>query len=213
MGDSVNAAWVFESANIRYRTKIIIDAETRRLAGEQVKIRTLNDLSLQGYNKDLPIFELLGLSNDNWIPPNWLRLYEAGLDAYRARNLSAAIEHFRMLLCINVSDSLRSSCLNAANFCSRHSPKTTVAICLELQGGDADNRSADVSNGRRGIDDVDPLVLHRGRSQAIVHITSTSPIARTGRGCPSEAGIHPRVRARHGPHPGSDLSIDPGGNR
>jgi len=104
MGETLNVAVALERASMRYGTKIIIGEKTRRLAGKQIYVRELDHLSIQGRSGELRIYELLGLSSDKWVPPNWLPLYEAGLDAYRASDFSVAVDHFRMLLSINPSD-------------------------------------------------------------------------------------------------------------
>ena len=104
MGDTVNIALVLERANKQYGTKIIISAETRRLAAGQIHVRPLDGLVVPGGSTELQIYELLGLADEGWARPNWLSLYEAGLDAYRARDFDAAIDSFRTLLSIKPLD-------------------------------------------------------------------------------------------------------------
>jgi class 3 adenylate cyclase/TolB-like protein len=104
MGETLNVAAALERACMRYGTKIIIGEETWRLASKQIHVRELDGLLLQGHSAELQIYELLGFVGDEWERPNWLSLYEAGLEAYRARNFSAAIDSFQTLLTINESD-------------------------------------------------------------------------------------------------------------
>ena len=104
MGDTVNIALVLERANKQYGTKIIISAETRRLVAGQIHVRQLDGLVVPGGSTELQIYELLGLADEEWARPNWLSLYEAGLEAYRARDFDAAIDSFRTLLSIKPSD-------------------------------------------------------------------------------------------------------------
>ena len=104
MGDTVNIALVLERANKQYGTKIIVSAETRRLAAGQIHVRPLDGLVVPGGSTELQIYELLGLTDEKWARPNWLSLYEAGLEAYRARDFDAAIDSFRTLLSIKPLD-------------------------------------------------------------------------------------------------------------
>jgi len=104
MGDTVNIAVVLERANKQYGTKIILSAETLRLAAGQIHVRQLDGLVIPGGNTELQIYELLGLVDEEWARPNWLSLYERGLDAYRARDFDAAIDSFQTLLSIKPSD-------------------------------------------------------------------------------------------------------------
>jgi adenylate cyclase len=104
MGDTVNIAVVLERANKRYGTKIILSAETLRLAAGQIYVRQLDGLVIPGGNTELQIYELLGLVDEEWARPNWLSLYERGLDAYRACDFDAAIDSFQTLLSIKPSD-------------------------------------------------------------------------------------------------------------
>jgi class 3 adenylate cyclase len=104
MGDTANNAWLLERANKRYGTKIIVSAETRRLAGGLIYVRELDSVSVEGYGAELQIYELLGLAGGESAQPNWVSLYEAGLDAYRARDFATAIENFRTLLSVKQTD-------------------------------------------------------------------------------------------------------------
>jgi adenylate cyclase len=104
MGDTVNTAAALERVNKRYGTKIIIGEETWRLASKHIHVRELDGLLVQNRSAELQIYELLGLVGDEWERPNWLSLYEVGLEAYRARNFNAAIDSFRSLLNVKESD-------------------------------------------------------------------------------------------------------------
>jgi adenylate cyclase len=123
MGDTVNIAVVLERVNKRYGTKIIVGAETRRMADDQIHVRELDGLMIQGYSAELRIYELLGLAGDERARPNWLSLYEAGLDAYRAGDFNAAIDSFRTLLSIKQSDKPSQVMLERCRLLLKAQPK------------------------------------------------------------------------------------------
>src|SRR5262245_4817929 len=123
MGDTVNIAVVLERANKKYGTKIIISAETLRLAAGQIFVRQLDSLVIPGGNAELSIYELLGLADEEWARPNWLSLYERGLDSYRARDFDAAIDSFQTLLSIKPSDRPSQVMIERCNLLLRAHPK------------------------------------------------------------------------------------------
>jgi class 3 adenylate cyclase len=123
MGETLNVAVALERAGMRYGTKIIIGEETWRLASKQIHVRELDGLSVQGHSAELQIYELLGLVGDEWERPNWLSLYEAGLEAYRARNFSEAIDSFRTLLTIKESDKPSQVMLERCSLLLKAQPK------------------------------------------------------------------------------------------
>src|SRR5579863_1653195 len=103
IGDAVNVASRLESTNKVYGTRIIIGPETRRLGGDRIVVRELDRLAVYGRAGGLQIFELLGMAGESDIP-EWIRLYEAGLAAYRARDFDAAIEAFEKVLGLRKED-------------------------------------------------------------------------------------------------------------
>ncbi len=96
IGDAVNIASRLEGANKEYGTDIIIGEETRRLAGDRIRVRELDRLTVYGREGGIAIFELL--DSDDTTLPAWVAASEAGLAAYRARDFSGAIGQFQQVL-------------------------------------------------------------------------------------------------------------------
>jgi adenylate cyclase len=55
-------------------------------------------LAVYGRAAGLTIYELIAIAQDGVPQPSWVSLYETGLEAYRARNFTAAISFFQMVL-------------------------------------------------------------------------------------------------------------------
>ena len=104
IGDSVNIASRLEGANKEYGTEIIIGEETRRLAGDRVQVRELDRLMVYGRVGGLTIYELLGMTERGGLSPGWIKLYEFGLAAYRARDFAGAMHFFQQVLAVRASD-------------------------------------------------------------------------------------------------------------
>ncbi len=104
IGDTVNVASRLEGANKEYGTEIIIGEETRRLAGDRVLVRELDRLMVYGRAGGLTIYELLGMTEHGGSPLGWIKLYECGLSAYRARDFAGAMRFFQQVLADRVSD-------------------------------------------------------------------------------------------------------------
>ena len=104
IGDTVNIASRLEGANKEYGTEIIIGEETRRLAGDRVQVRELDRLMVYGRVGGLTIYELLGMIELGGSPPGWIKLYESGLAAYRARDFAGAMHFFQQVLAARASD-------------------------------------------------------------------------------------------------------------
>jgi len=104
IGDAVNIASRLESTNKVYGSTIIIGPETRRLAGERIVVRELDRLAVYGRTGGLQIYELLGMSGEFAGAPDWVKSYEAGLAAWRARDFAAAIGAFEKVLEIRNDD-------------------------------------------------------------------------------------------------------------
>jgi adenylate cyclase len=94
IGDAVNVASRLESTNKDYGTDIIIGPETRRLAGDRILVRELDRLAVYGRTGGLQIYELLEIVDAPAETPEWVKNYEAGLAAYRARDFAGAIAAF-----------------------------------------------------------------------------------------------------------------------
>jgi adenylate cyclase len=104
IGDAVNVASRLEGANKEYGTEIIIGEETRRLAGDRVHVRELDQLTVYGRTGGIAIYELLDFAEPGAAPPAWVALYDCGLAAYRTRNFTAAKSFFQQVLNARASD-------------------------------------------------------------------------------------------------------------
>src|SRR5215218_1619439 len=94
IGDAVNIASRLESTNKVYGSTIIIGPETRRLAGKSIVVRELDRLAVYGRAGGLQIFELLAMADEAAGAAEWVKSYETGLTAWRARDFAAAIASF-----------------------------------------------------------------------------------------------------------------------
>jgi len=91
--------------NNEYGTAIIASDQTRRLAGDSIAWRRLDRIAVKGKRLPTEIHEALGLVGD--IPASVLAAtaeYEAGLDAYFARDFIRAAEHFDEALRLRPDD-------------------------------------------------------------------------------------------------------------
>ncbi|HNQ03026.1 MAG TPA: adenylate/guanylate cyclase domain-containing protein [Thiobacillaceae bacterium] len=96
IGDTVNLASRLEQANKFYGTRILVSAETRRLAGEAFDFREMDSLQVMGRSEPERIYELLGRRGQ--ADAEATQRFAAGLAAYRARNWDAAETAFRACL-------------------------------------------------------------------------------------------------------------------
>lgn len=69
IGDAVNIASRLEGANKIYGSEIIIGPETRRLAGEAISVRALDQITVHGRTGGLEIYELLGVADERGDSP------------------------------------------------------------------------------------------------------------------------------------------------
>jgi len=95
IGDGVNLAARLERVNNEYGTVIIASDHTRRLAGDSIAWRCLDRIAVKGKRLATEIHEALGLVGS--VPETILAAaaeYEAGLDAYFARDFIRAQERF-----------------------------------------------------------------------------------------------------------------------
>ena len=105
IGDGVNLAARLERVNNEYGTAVIASDATRRLAGTSVAWRRLDRIAVKGKRVPTEIHEALGLVGT--IPESILAAasaYEAGLDAYFARDFARAAEHFDEALRLRPDD-------------------------------------------------------------------------------------------------------------
>jgi adenylate cyclase len=109
IGDAVNIASRLESTNKTYGSTIIIGPETRRLAGERIVVRELDRLAVYGRAGGLQIYELLGMAGEFDGSLDWVKCYETGLAAWRARDFTAGIAAFEKVLAIRPDDAASSA--------------------------------------------------------------------------------------------------------
>jgi adenylate cyclase len=103
IGDTVNVASRLEGANKQYGTQILIGAETKRLVGDAMITREIDNIAVYGRAEGLAVHELIGLS-DQTGTPDWLAAYEDGLAKYRHRDFSNAMISFRAVLSMRPHD-------------------------------------------------------------------------------------------------------------
>lgn len=104
IGDAVNIASRLEGANKQYGTDIIIGHETRRLAGEHIHARELDQLAVYGRAGGMKIYELLGVAGTDSDPSRWVQIYHQGLVAYRESEFKAAIGYFETVIDLRSQD-------------------------------------------------------------------------------------------------------------
>ncbi|OGS41548.1 MAG: hypothetical protein A2506_06385 [Elusimicrobia bacterium RIFOXYD12_FULL_66_9] len=99
IGDNVNLASRLEGANKAYGTYILISESTRAAAGDAIEVRELDYVKVKGKNLPIRVYELLGLrgETDEKLLKK-ARLFESGLDSYRARKFDEAEGVFRTVL-------------------------------------------------------------------------------------------------------------------
>lgn len=101
IGDAVNVASRLEGANKSYGTQILIGEATHRLANGSVVTRKVDKIAVYGREEGLSVYELIGLSDDELTARDancWIARYEQGLERYRDRDLSGAIQDFAAVL-------------------------------------------------------------------------------------------------------------------
>lgn len=99
IGDTVNLASRLEQANKFYGTRILVNEETRRLAGDAFVFREIDVLRVTGKQEPIRIYELLserGLSSPTCAAG--VAAFETGLRHYRAQQWDAAETAFASCL-------------------------------------------------------------------------------------------------------------------
>ncbi len=107
IGDSVNLGSRLEGANKQYGTYIMASERTQELVKDVFEFRELDLLIVKGKTKPIKVFELVGRKNDS-VPANKISAIEKylkGLELYRQKKFSEAVELFNEALTIDPSDS------------------------------------------------------------------------------------------------------------
>ena len=83
IGDPVNLAARLESLNREYGTRIMLGAQTFDLVKYDIAARRLDAVRVKGKTERVPVYELLelALGGARIEPAEWVKRYEAGLDA------------------------------------------------------------------------------------------------------------------------------------
>ena len=102
IGDTVNLASRLEQANKFYGTRILVSAQTRRLAGEAFDFREIDSLQVMGRSEPERIYELLGRRGQSDM--TGMQHFETALAAYRAQDWDAAEAALRACLEHNPQD-------------------------------------------------------------------------------------------------------------
>jgi adenylate cyclase len=105
IGDAVNVASRLEGVNKFYGTEILIGEDTRAAAGDAICVRRLDTVTVYGRRQAGAIYELLGMAEEGATNPReWVRAYEAGLDAYTRRDWAEAVELFEDVIAARGGD-------------------------------------------------------------------------------------------------------------
>ncbi|HTX17411.1 MAG TPA: CHASE2 domain-containing protein [Bacteroidota bacterium] len=107
IGDSVNLGSRLEGANKEYGTYIMASERTQQLVKDYFLFRELDLLVVKGKTKPIKVFELLG-KKENGVTEQKIAAVEAyhrGLELYRHRQFTEAIEEFTKAISIDPFDS------------------------------------------------------------------------------------------------------------
>ncbi|HET7672313.1 MAG TPA: adenylate/guanylate cyclase domain-containing protein [Burkholderiales bacterium] len=105
VGDTANLASRLEGTNKQYGTTILINEETRTLAGEAIEVREIDLVRVVGRTEAERIYELLGRKGA--VAPEVMDLkreFEAGLQLYRQRRWDEARQRFERCLALAPGD-------------------------------------------------------------------------------------------------------------
>jgi adenylate cyclase len=107
IGDAVNLASRLEGANRYYGTSILISASTRaQLTTDEFRLRPVDIVKVKGKTEAILIYEVIGALSDpvSEEDAEYLRFYEAGFEAYLARDFEAAEEYFQEAVKLRPTD-------------------------------------------------------------------------------------------------------------
>jgi adenylate cyclase len=90
LGDGVNLAARLEALNKQYGTTILVSGAVAAAIGDEFALRRLDRVAVKGKSQGVEVFELLGYAADATRAAR-ARRYERALDAYFARDFTAAI--------------------------------------------------------------------------------------------------------------------------
>jgi len=105
IGDTVNLAARLEGANKAYGTNILLNEETRRMAGESIVAREIDSIRVVGKTEPVRVFELLGRAGETDPARSDLAArFEEALAQYRAGAWDAAETGFGACLRLRPDD-------------------------------------------------------------------------------------------------------------
>jgi adenylate cyclase len=105
IGDTVNLASRLEGVNRVYGTRILMNSETRLLAGTTIETREIDWIAVKGKSEQAAVYELIGAAGET--PTETLALrdrYEECLAAYRRRDFEAASTGLQAVLALASED-------------------------------------------------------------------------------------------------------------
>jgi adenylate cyclase len=103
LGDTVNQASRFEGVNKVYGTTVLIGSTTRQAVHDRLRVREIDTVAVYGRVEGVTLFELIeptgvkAHGKEDVAPapavrlPDWARLYECALAAYRERRFADAL--------------------------------------------------------------------------------------------------------------------------
>ena len=106
IGDAVNLASRLEGANKLYGTNLMISEMTYEMVAEQFLVRELDLIRVQGKQRPVAVYEVLGVTEEPLVPNRvqMLERYASGLRAYRDRQWDDAEAAFRVALALTPDD-------------------------------------------------------------------------------------------------------------
>lgn len=99
IGDAVNLASRLQGLNKFYRTEVLISEQTREEVGDRIVSRLVDWVAVAGRDEPVPVFELLGLSQDATDAVRQLATdHTEAMALYRAREFHSALVKFNTIL-------------------------------------------------------------------------------------------------------------------
>jgi adenylate cyclase len=117
IGDGVDVSSRLEGITKQYGCDVILSEFTYELCQDKIWVRELDRIRVKGKTKPIRIYELIGdrqTSLDS-TTLEFLDLYQAGRDAYTARDFERAIRHFERAQHIKAGDTAIAVHLDRAN--------------------------------------------------------------------------------------------------
>jgi adenylate cyclase len=131
MGDTVNLGSRLEGSNKVYGTHILIDQNTRDMAGEAVRVREIDRIAVVGKSEPVSVFELLAMAGETLpLPEDAVQHFAEGLAAYRAGNWPEGRKHFERCLALHPDDAPAQVMKKRCEMLTRRPPDTWNGIWI-----------------------------------------------------------------------------------